>query len=787
MSLLMRSIQRSLLPTALIIRVLGGAFGIAATALMSPAAYAQMDVCSLPVCDIPSRVQEFRDAPQGLRWQWILAYTDQASNSSDARVLKNLSAIAAAIRPALVQANEEDWVIRGVDNIASTALQKLATAEGTSIDELMGYFKDLTSDGVRLLVLQYWRGKIAAATTQAALVELNRFFVFAITATASNESWVHEQATGGADDISARMLTQFLETLSRADKIAYMKSIQNPQIRYNITDAWQRGATAWVGKNDLLLDLNAVLLAAVVDAQGRPDWVGNSAQYALNAVNQILLQRDLNDPEGFAKLFGQITANDTRYNVLNYWRAKIGTMSASPDQARRLNQFLQLALMLTASNESWVQAAATAGIDDLAVAVINTQAALPEADLIAAYNRIQDHTKKYNLLGTFQNAAQAYIGDDAWLVRMNHFLDYAIAHQGSLEDYVIGRASQTLETVNIKLIKSPTVLTDDRIRYFNELNTENARAQIFGFFSTRIKNYNDKASLLGLVKFLWAAYQATWNAGSPGYILASAKNAETSATARLIQLFPVHEGIYQITTGCSATPNGPAISSSRCGSGLIDRVVLMNASSNEGWQLSVLSSSGDILTYWFSDVSVTEGATLLSGKSVSSGSLAEVQFRFDPVTRAIKGWLRTPDAEGYILVTGKQTMAMDSIYDKQIGNYVANSVPQSAILGVDFKGKYGDSQTTVRLRQMQVSNTETTLAGTLRVDGPAGVVMNIHTGTYNPTNGILTLFSFDPTGHRTKLTMAVKRTGTTGPITLTGSAIKTNVTRTQTILLNSAR
>ena len=783
MSLFSRSIQRSVLPAALVF----GVFGVATVALTSPSAYAQTDTCGVPVCDIPSRIQDFRSNPQGTRYQWVLAYTAQANDSSDARVLKNLSAFAAALRPVFVELNEEDWMVRSVDNLASVALQKLSTADGTSVDELIGYFTALTGDSDRLPVLKFWRGKIAAATTQAALVDLNRFFSFAIGATSTNQSWVTEQATGGSDDISARMLTEFLNTLSRADKIAYMKAIRSDQIRYNITDAWQKGASAWIGKDDLLLDMNAVLLASVVDAQGRPDWVGNSAQYALNAVNGLLLQRDINDPEAFAKLFGQITANDVRYNVLNYWRAKIAGIASSSEPARRLSQFLQLTSILTASNEVWVHAAATAAVDDLAVAVIAAQPTLADGDVIANYNLIQDSQKKYNLLGTFMTNAQAYTGDDAGLVRMNHFLDYAIANPGNLEGYIVDRARQTLEIVNIKLIKSPKAAPDDMIRYFNEFYTDNARAQIFGYFSTRLKNYSDKASLLGLVKFLWAAYQTTMNAGSPGYILASAKNAESAATTRLIELFPVHEGIYQITTGCSPTPNGPGMPSARCGSGLLDRIVLMNASSNEGWQLSILSSSGDLLTYWFSDVSVTEGATLLSGKSISSGSLAEVSLRFDPITRTLTGYLRTPDAEGYIIINGKQLLAMDSIYDKQVGTYGANSVSQAALLGVDFKGKFGDSQTTLRLRKMQVTNTETTLAGTLKVDGPAGIQMNIHSGSYNPVNGILTLFSFDPTGHRTKLTLAVKRTGTTGPISLSGYGFKTNVTRTQVVQLNSAQ
>lgn len=742
-------------------------------------ASAQVEVCGLPVCDIPQRIQEFRNSYEGQRWQWLNVYQAQVETLNDAPSLKNISQFAIELKLVLekILPPEHGYQVRACDSLAYTALSKLATAEGTTIDELITYFGQITSNDVRYRILLHWRQKVETAPDRAALKELNKFFLAATQMTISNERWVHEQAAYGADAISQIHFQKHLGEMSQQEMIDMISQVSSDQVRYNIPEQIGARIESELSRDRaLLLRLNATMLKAIEQAQGRADWVGVRAQQTLNLVNETLLKTQTTTEE-MSKLFGQITSGEVRFRLLGYWRERSATLaSRSTAEGQQLSQFLQNASALSASSEDWVKDQAQRAVDELSAALVRNPA-LTEAELMANFRLIKSTQLAFDILSNLLSQAQGYEGPDTWLLRINHFTSDIVDRPTSHEHYVMDKARIILEVVNVKLIKRPQIHADEMIHYFEQLYSDNARTVIFDHFAFRLKNYSDKASMLGLVKFLSAALKITENAESPYYVLANARNAEASATARLSMLFPVHEGVYEVSAGCMRVPNGEITQSQRCGSGVLDRIVLMNTGTNEGWQLSVMSSRSDVVSHLFSDVRLSEGATLLSSRNNAGGSLSEISLRFDPTTRSVKGWLKTSDVEGYIGITGKQTIAIDQVYDHQVSAYVAESIKEAQIVASQIQGTYGPSRASIKLRNIQTGerNQDTTIAGTIHFEGLNSYQLNIHAGSYNPMNGILTLFSYDSTGHRVKLTLAVNQSA--GRLQLVGRSFKSNVTR----------
>lgn len=130
-------------------------------------AFAQAEDCTLPVCDIPAKVEQLKTGTQNDRFQYIKDLRAQYRGETNVANLKNINAFSIEAKKAFVAINEEDWVIREVQGLQSAAIVGLikydkieTTYDAQGKNNLMRYFDFITDEGTAFDVLTYWTGNV---------------------------------------------------------------------------------------------------------------------------------------------------------------------------------------------------------------------------------------------------------------------------------------------------------------------------------------------------------------------------------------------------------------------------------------------------------------------------------------------------------------------------------------------------------------------------------------------------------------------------------------------------
>lgn len=129
--------------------------------------FAQAQDCTLPVCDIPAKVEQLKAGTQNERFVYIKDLRTQYRGETNPINLKNINAFSIEAKQAFLSINEEAWVIREVQGLQNAAVVGLikydkveTTYDANGKNNLMRYFDYVTDEGSAFDVLTYWSEKV---------------------------------------------------------------------------------------------------------------------------------------------------------------------------------------------------------------------------------------------------------------------------------------------------------------------------------------------------------------------------------------------------------------------------------------------------------------------------------------------------------------------------------------------------------------------------------------------------------------------------------------------------
>jgi hypothetical protein len=164
--------------------------------------------CSVPICDLPQTLATFKAAPQPVRYQTILSYSNPYRNSTDPAVLGNLLAFANGAKQILIDTHDETWMVNSASALISMCNISLAKYSAIDAGTLMGFFKALVYENDRNDVLQSWDLRAKGIEDQASMLQLSSYFSQAQAYCNSQEDddYVIASAKLGEDTVNARMI-----------------------------------------------------------------------------------------------------------------------------------------------------------------------------------------------------------------------------------------------------------------------------------------------------------------------------------------------------------------------------------------------------------------------------------------------------------------------------------------------------------------------------------------------------------------------------------------------------
>ena len=231
---------------------------------------------------------------------------------------------------------------------------------------------------------------------------------------------------------------------------------------------------------------------------------------------------------------------------------------------------------------------------------------------------------------------------------------------------------------------------DDLVGYFGQLKTEATRYSVITFWHQRIVQLEDKNSLLALLKFFVSADHLSAAAGDGGYVSRDAEAAEDEITLRLQQIYPFFEGVFAIDLKCASTDTNT--SPTYCTKKYIDRLVMMDTTSTDDLQVSLVSSQGGQSLGTYQHPVVSNGATQIDVVDSPNGTLSSLHLELNSDTHTISGWFKSTDSGQVVQITGVQIGSALPVYDAQKGG--AAPIPQS-VFAAPLKGVYGGEKASI--------------------------------------------------------------------------------------------
>lgn len=151
-------------------------FAIALSLMLSSFAATAAETCGVPICDMSKAVSTFMSAPLQEQQKIIAGYSNEASRSTSAPALKNLSEFAATVKQSATKTHLEKSMLSAIAQLASLCSQGLAKYSMLDSRALLVLYSQLTHGNNRYDVLNYWTAKIKEIEDKDQLLELTRFF-----------------------------------------------------------------------------------------------------------------------------------------------------------------------------------------------------------------------------------------------------------------------------------------------------------------------------------------------------------------------------------------------------------------------------------------------------------------------------------------------------------------------------------------------------------------------------------------------------------------------------------
>lgn len=175
--------------------------------LTSSLAAAEAMSCGLPICDIPTRVEELRSASQSERAQAMRLPREASRFEENLAVLANLADYADAAHALFAELREEDWVLREAHYLADQSRTRLLKLRLPVLSELVHDFDRLKDVGRRFEVLNHWSQRTEDVESIEVARALGAFgeHAFQWATSTRQEDYFAREARGLAEKAGARL------------------------------------------------------------------------------------------------------------------------------------------------------------------------------------------------------------------------------------------------------------------------------------------------------------------------------------------------------------------------------------------------------------------------------------------------------------------------------------------------------------------------------------------------------------------------------------------------------
>lgn len=152
-------------------------FAIATTIALNFSVVFAQD-CTLPVCDIPAKVEELRAMTQNSRSEYLKELLKSQKGVKDPVVLANLDAFAAQVYVLFHEINEEDWMVREVNDISNFANSNLLMYNAMEMDlaTMIAKFDAFSDPSFNFKVMNFW---VTAIEQVEDTVQVKKMMTFA--------------------------------------------------------------------------------------------------------------------------------------------------------------------------------------------------------------------------------------------------------------------------------------------------------------------------------------------------------------------------------------------------------------------------------------------------------------------------------------------------------------------------------------------------------------------------------------------------------------------------------
>jgi hypothetical protein len=323
------------------------------------------------------------------------------------------------------------------------------------------------------------------------------------------------------------------------------------------------------------------------------------------------------------------------------------------------------------------------------------------------------------------------------------------------EAWVIQTARNLRSTMLIQLARYSELNAAVLAGYYEQIPGESSRNGLLDFWYDRIKEAEDKATLMELMDlFSRVSIISAHTPNDPPYLSAKARQNESVITSRITQLYPYFEGSYRISVNCDKDSVGGSLGS-YCGGNFMNRLVIMDTMSGDHLQIVMANKESGTQIYNFNQVIISGGGSTFEAIGTPSGVPSQLHLVLDKTSGHISGTIRNADAIGSVEISGDLDMTPATIYD--FAAKIPNKDPLTAeMLTRTYAGQYSGRNVKLTLASFGPDQ----MGATMSFDDLPNYRLRFQLSRFYPKLGILVLLGGQPNGSHLKLTMFFKNTGT---------------------------
>lgn len=372
-----------------------------------------------------------------------------------------------------------------------------------------------------------------------------------------------------------------------------------------------------------------------------------------------------------------------------------------------------------------------------------TSCGVPICNLSRAIEELQK-AKPQEQLNTLRKYSADAVGSvDAASLR--NYLDFASQARSALvaaksEKIVLDALNQLSSISSVRIAKYSELDAATLIDLFKALAHEKDRFEVLQWWADKIKNLEDRSSLLELAHFFAATKKISAELEDDEYVVELSKQNEQAASKKLFRLQPIFEGVYTAQVTCETQVN--------CAATRIDRIVIMDTFIGDNLEVNLIASKLRTHIHRFQNVTTINGGMTIEGvsRSSSSGSLAKLQLDYDLDTGSLKGYVQTADEKLLVSAMPIAGASLIRLFNRQL----EQPVPlKKEIFEHAYKGTLGGKKISLRVSVFA----DDQVGATLGVDELPQYKLRFFAGRFFPKTGIVMMVSNPAVGGNLKMVL----------------------------------